>query len=71
MRLSTTQYDALEAALRNGQRIVVLRRGSEFIVIPMRLTSWQGRDAIEAAHPTTGDVMTFVLDELDDFEVVT
>jgi uncharacterized protein with PhoU and TrkA domain len=70
MRLSATQYDELEAALRDGRRIVVVRRGSEFIVIPTRLTSMRGRDAIEAAHPTTGDVMTFVLDDLDDFEVV-
>ncbi len=71
MRLSTTQYDALEAALRDGRRVAVVRRGSEFIVIPTRLTTQRGRDAIEAAHPTTGDLMTFVLDELDDFEVVT
>jgi uncharacterized protein with PhoU and TrkA domain len=70
MRLSTTQYDDLEAALRDGRRVAVVRRGSEFIVIPTRLTSLRGRDAIEAAHPTTGDVMTFVLDDLDDFEVV-
>ena len=34
MRLNTTQYDALEAAVREGRRVVVVRRGTEYIVIP-------------------------------------
>jgi hypothetical protein len=70
MQVSTAQFDALEAAVREGRRVAVLRRGTEFIVVPARIISVQGRDAIEATHPTTGDVMRFVLDELDSFEVV-
>jgi hypothetical protein len=70
MRVSTAQYDALEAAVREGRRVAVMRRGTEYMVIPARILSVQGRDAIEATHPTTGDVMRFVLDELDGFEVV-
>jgi uncharacterized protein with PhoU and TrkA domain len=64
------QYDALEAAVRDGRRVAVVRRGTEYIVVPSRLRQVRGRDAIEAQHPTTGDVMHFVLDELDALEVV-
>jgi predicted DNA-binding transcriptional regulator YafY len=70
MRFTTSQYDALEAALRDGQRVALVRRGTEYIVVPSRLSSVGGREAVQATHPTTGDVMTFVLDELDRFEVV-
>lgn len=70
MRLNTTQYDALEAAVREGRRVVVVRRGTEYIVIPARLRQVQGREAIEAMHPTTGDMMQFILDDLDALEVV-
>ncbi len=70
MRLSTTQYDALEAAVRDGRRIAVVRRGTEYIVVPARLRSLRGREVIEATHPTTGDTMEFILDDLDALEVV-
>lgn len=70
MRLNTMQYDALEAAVRDERRVVVVRRGTEFIIVPARLRQVKGRDAIEAMHPTTGDTMQFILDDLDTLEVV-
>lgn len=69
-RFTTNQYDALERAITDGRRLSVFRRGTEYIVIPQRLFLREGKEAIEAVHPTTGDRMTLVLDEIDSFEVV-
>jgi hypothetical protein len=68
--LTTTQYDALERAITNGRRVAVYRRGTEFLVIPMRFSLVGGREALEARHPTTGDRLVLILDELDSIEVV-
>ena len=64
------QYDALERAILRGSRIAAYRRGTEFVVVPMRLRVIKGREAVEATHPTTGDEITLYLDELESFEVV-
>jgi hypothetical protein len=64
------QYDALERAILSGSRIAAYRRGTEFVVVPMRLRVIKGREAVEATHPTTGDEITLYLDELESFEVV-
>lgn len=63
------QYDALERAILDGRRISLRRRGSEHVVIPQRIIAG-AREALEVTHPTTGERMTFLLDELDSFEVV-
>ncbi|MEA2765450.1 MAG: hypothetical protein QOK07_1854 [Gemmatimonadaceae bacterium] len=64
------QYDMLERAITSGKRISAYRRGTEYIVVPMRLRVISGREAVEATHPTTGDQITIYLDEMDSFEVV-
>lgn len=68
--LSPDDYNRLESAIAQGGRVVVFRRGTEYVVVPLRLTMMGGREAIEAVHPTTGDPIIFVLDEIDSFEVV-
>ena len=68
--LTTKQYDALERAIEQGTRIVVYRRGTEYVVVPRRLESAGRREALEAVHPTTGDGITFYLDEVESVEVV-
>ena len=68
--LSPEAYDRLERAIIDGRRLSVYRRGTEYLVIGERLCLRNGREAIEAVHPTTGERMTFVLDEIDSFEVV-
>ena len=68
--LTTRQYDALERAITDGRRIAVFRRGTEFIVVPSRLRTTGGREALEATHPTTGDHLTLYVDEIDALEVV-
>ncbi|HEY0996649.1 MAG TPA: hypothetical protein VGD77_11715 [Gemmatimonadaceae bacterium] len=69
-QLTHEQYDALERAVRDGRRISVYRRGTEYIVIPRRLGLKGGRELIEARNPTTGDELSLFLDELDAIEVV-
>jgi hypothetical protein len=67
--LRPAQYDALERAILDGRRVALRRRGSEHIVIPRRIVAGD-REALEVTHPTTGELMIFVLDELDSFEIV-
>lgn len=64
------QYDALEGAIINGKRISAYRRGTEFVVVPIRLRVISGREAVDATHPSTGDAITLYLDEMESFEVV-
>ncbi|GMV11036.1 MAG TPA: hypothetical protein PKC83_05855 [Gemmatimonadaceae bacterium] len=69
-RLSPSDFDALERAVTLGRRLSVIRRGTEYLVVPSRLFLREGREAIEAIHPTTGDTIVLMLDEIDTFEVV-
>lgn len=64
------QYDALERAVADGRRVAIYRRGTEYVVIPHRLTQRGGREIIETRNPTTGDRQAFFLDEVDGFDVV-
>ena len=68
--LTHQQYEQLEQAVAHGQRIAVHRRGTEYVVVPDRLAIRDGREAIEASNPTTGDGLTLYLDELDAIEIV-
>lgn len=68
--LRPSQYDALERAIVDRRRIALTRRGNEHVVIPQRIITSGTREALEAAHPTTGEAMTFWLDEVDAFEIV-
>ena len=69
-QLTHDQYDLLERAVTRGQRIVVQRRGTEYIVIPLSLMTRGGREVIEARNPTTGDTLSLYLDEVDSIETV-
>lgn len=68
--LTTAQYDALERAIIDGSRISVYRRGTEFVVIPTRLSLVNGREALATRHPTTGDELTLYVDDVDTIDVV-
>ena len=69
-QLTHEQYEELERAVRDGTRISVYRRGTEYIVVPRHLALRGGRELIEARNPTTGDVLKLYLDEVDSIEVV-
>jgi len=69
-RLSPSEYDALERAVRLGSRIAIDRRGTEFVVIARRLLLDGGRERIETVHPSTGDALVFYIDEVDRIQVI-
>ena len=67
--LSHRDYDALERAIRVGQRIVVRRAGIEYVLVPTELRLRSGREVIDARRPT-GDSLMLYLDEIDSLEVI-
>jgi hypothetical protein len=69
-QLTHEQYDRLERAVARGLRIAIQRRGTEYIVIPLTLTTRGGREVIEARNPATGDMLSLYLDELETLETV-
>lgn len=69
-QLTHDQYDQLERAVTGGRRVAVWRRGTEYLVIPLRLRVTNGRELIEARNPTTGDRLHLYIDEIDTFEVL-
>ena len=68
--LTPSEYDRLERAVQDGRRVALVRQGREMIVVPLRLYMRGGREVIEARHPSTGDLLTAVIDDLDGLEVV-
>lgn len=70
MQLTTSQYDLLERAIVDGSRITIMRRGTEYLVIPERLRLEGGREIVIARHPSTGHRLELVLDEIDSLEGV-
>lgn len=70
MQLTHDQYDALERAVRVGERVAAYRRGTEYIVVPQQLIVRGGREIIRALHPTTGEPIELPLDELEGLHVI-
>jgi uncharacterized protein with PhoU and TrkA domain len=70
MRWTADRMNQLERAVRDGLRVTLVRRGSEFIVRAERITSVRQRDALVGRLPMTNEALTFVLDELDDFTIL-
>ena len=68
--LTPADFDRLERAVADGRRIALIKQGRELVVLPERLVVRGGREVLEARHPTTGDVITVRLDDLDGFEIV-
>ncbi len=70
MRWNSSKMDQLERAVRDGLRISLMRRGSEHILIARRITSVRSREAVVGLVPMSGHELTFILDEIDDFQVL-
>jgi hypothetical protein len=68
--LSPREYDLLERAVMEGRRIALVRQGREVVVVPLRLFLRDGREVIEARHPTTGHLMSSVIEELDAVDIL-
>ena len=69
-QLTTQQYDELERAVRDARRVSVMRRGTEYIIIPLSLGLRSGKEALEARNPTTGDSMVIFVDDIESFVVL-
>jgi len=69
-RWSADRYDQLEHAARNGLRVVVQRRGTEYIVIAGRVAQGPRGEALHARLPMTGETMEFLLEEIEWFQVL-
>lgn len=69
-QLNHDQYEKLERAVVRGDRIVVNRRGTEYVLVPLALVTRAGREVIESRNPTTGDAFSLYIDELDSVDLV-
>ncbi|MFI5234120.1 MAG: hypothetical protein ACHQXA_00275 [Gemmatimonadales bacterium] len=70
MRWTAERMNQLERAVRDGLRVSLSRRGSDFIVTASRITTVRQRDALVGRSSVTGEDQTFVLDELDGFFIL-
>jgi hypothetical protein len=70
LRWTAQRMDQLEHAARNGRRVALMRRGTEYIVVALRVTSAGRHDALVGRLPMTGEELTFVLDEIDAMQVL-
>lgn len=62
--------DQLEHAARNGRRVALMRRGTEYIVVALRVGSEGRHEALVGRLPMTGEELTFLLDEIDAMQVL-
>jgi uncharacterized protein with PhoU and TrkA domain len=69
-RWTADRMDQLERAARDGLRVALTRRGTEYVVTALRLTTVDRRDALVGRLPMTGEEITLRLDEVDSFQVV-
>ena len=70
VRWTADRMDQLENAARRGQRVALSRRGTEYVVIALRVTSVGRDDVLVGLLPMTGEELTFRLDQIDSFQVV-
>lgn len=70
MRWGPDQVDRLERAIQEERRIRVLRRGTEYVILPRALRARGRSEEIVAVHPGTGEEIRFSLEEVDDFTVL-
>ena len=70
IRWTTDRMDQLERAARDGLRVALSRRGTEYIVVATRVGSLGQYEALVGRLPMTGEELTFRLDELDSFQVI-
>ena len=70
VRWTPQRMEQIERATRLGLRVVLMRRGTEYVVVARRLLSTSGQETLIGYLPMTGEELRFELDELDEFQVV-
>ncbi|HEV8357393.1 MAG TPA: hypothetical protein VGQ17_11575 [Gemmatimonadales bacterium] len=69
-RWTPARMEQLERAAQFGRRVVLMRRGTEYIVIAKRLLHQGPREILVGYLPMTGEELRFELEELDEFQVL-
>lgn len=62
--------DQLERAARLGSRVMLMRRGTEYIVVARRVQQSGGGEALIGYLPMTGEELRFDLYDIDAFQVL-
>jgi hypothetical protein len=62
--------DQLEHAARKGLRVALSRRGTEYIVVALKVTSMGQDEVFVGRLPMTGEELTFRLNDIDSFQVI-
>lgn len=70
MNWRPAELDRVEAAIVEGSRVRLVRRGTEYVLVPLALRLETGTEVLTARHPNTGDEIRFLLDEIESFEVL-
>jgi hypothetical protein len=70
VRWTADRMDQLESAARRSQRVALSRRGTEYVVVAIRVTTEERHDVLVGRLPMTGEELTFRLDQIDSFQVV-
>jgi uncharacterized protein with PhoU and TrkA domain len=70
LRWTAERMDQLENAARKGMRVAVTRRGTEYIVVAVKVTSVGRHEALIGRLPMTGEELTFRLEDIDGFQVI-
>lgn len=70
VRWTADRMDQLEHAAREGQRVALSRRGTEYVVIALRVTSADRHEVLVGRLPMTGEELSFRLDQIDSFQVI-
>jgi hypothetical protein len=70
IRWTPARMEQLERAARLGQRVALMRRGTEYIVTARRLLQHSGREILVGYLPMTGEELRFELLDLDEFQVL-
>jgi uncharacterized protein with PhoU and TrkA domain len=70
IRWTADRMDQLENAARRGLRVVLSRRGTEYVVVAQRVTTIDQHEALVGWLPMTGDELTFRLEEIESFQVI-
>jgi predicted DNA-binding transcriptional regulator YafY len=70
IRWTTDRMDQLENAARRGLRVALSRRGTEYVVVALRVTSVDQHESLVGWLPMTGEELTFRLDEIESFQVI-
>jgi hypothetical protein len=70
VRWTPQRMEQLEHATRLGRRVMLMRRGTEYVVVARRILATAPSETLVGVLPMTGEELRFELNDLDDFQVL-